>query len=86
MYAGSVSVPRPGSSPAGASPQTLAKSEVEVGKSRPITSGSDVSEDEEHDEAIGKAAPGDIKKVKRYMISHPTTSPLPINDSNHPNK
>jgi hypothetical protein len=55
------------SSPPGIPPQTPAKSDAEVGRSRPITSGSDVSEDEEHDDAMGKTAPGDIKKVKRML-------------------
>jgi hypothetical protein len=60
-------------------PQTPAKSDVEVGRSRPITSGSDVSEDEEHDDGVnGKAPSGDIKKVKRYPYIH--TCSL-----NHPN-
>ncbi|XP_024397437.1 basic leucine zipper 63 isoform X2 [Physcomitrium patens] len=43
------------------------KSDADVGKSRPITSGSEVSEDEEHDEQNGKTAPGDIKRVKRML-------------------
>lgn len=48
--------------------QTPAKSDVEVGRSRPISSGSDVSEDEEHDNGgNGKAPSGDIKKVKRML-------------------
>ena len=41
------------------------KSEVEVGKSRPITSGSEVSEDEEQEPQNGEAVPSDIKRKKR---------------------
>ncbi|KAG0611052.1 hypothetical protein M758_7G110900 [Ceratodon purpureus] len=63
---GSTPVLKGRSSPVGIPLQTPAKSDVEVGKSRPITSGSDVSEDEEQDDANGKA-PGDIKKVKRML-------------------
>nr|XP_024385347.1 bZIP transcription factor RISBZ2-like isoform X2 [Physcomitrium patens] len=40
---------------------------AEVGKSRPITSSSEVSEDEEYGEQHGKEAPRDIKRAKRML-------------------
>ncbi|KAG0603466.1 hypothetical protein M758_10G096800 [Ceratodon purpureus] len=58
--------PKGKASPAGVADLSR-KSEVEVGKSRPITSGSEVSEDEDHEYQDGEAAPGDMKRKKRML-------------------
>lgn len=49
----------------------LRKAELELGlagKARPLTSGSELSDDEDQEE-LNNLAPGDLKRVKRYFVN-----------------
>lgn len=52
----------------------LRKAELELGlagKARPLTSGSELSDDEDQEE-LNNLAPGDLKRVKRYFVNPQT--------------